>query len=292
MPRQADALLAAFHCYWRSLRGRRFDIVISPRWDRDFYLATFLCALTRAPLTVGYEDGTSAAKARWNAGFQRTWSILLPAGPLQHEVKRNLAVGGAVGCDDSDQRPELKITARERTEARAWLGSDQDGFLLAVGLSASHPRRRWIADRYLAMLHLLGQRCSVRPVLFADLATNGLAQGIMNDFPQSRVAMLLPLPQVAALLSQCTAFIGSDSALGHIAAAVACPTVTLSPNSLTSDPANHQSPLRIRPYGARSLVLQPKRPRAGCEAGCEGDRPHCILDISPQDAADAILNLR
>ena len=33
--------------YWTPLRNRHFDFAISPRWDVDEHLATFLCALTQ-----------------------------------------------------------------------------------------------------------------------------------------------------------------------------------------------------------------------------------------------------
>jgi heptosyltransferase-2 len=282
-------LVGANRLFWGELHGRFFDIVISPRWDFDTFLATFLCGLTRAPITVGYEDGTSAEKRRWNSGFQRTWNVLLGAGPLQHEVERNLAVGRALGCDENGRPPELTVTPEEHGHAQEWMGDCAGALVVALGLPAGHRRKHWTAERYLSTLRLLGERCAIRPVLFADGATSDLARSIMDGFPQTRLAMELPLTQVAAIISECDVFIGSDSGLGHLAAAVGCPTVTLTPHARNGDPTDPLNPVRFRPYGPRSVVLQPKVARPGCKAGCRSNAPHCILDIDPQDATEAVL---
>lgn len=291
LPRQLGALIAAIQLYWRELRGRFFDIVISPRWDLDAFLATFLCGLTRAPITVGYEDNTSPGKLRWNSGFQRTWNILLDAGPLQHEVQRNLALGRALGCDAADRRPQLTIKPEQRRRAREWLGNAGDQVFVSVGLPAGHARRRWTAERYVATLRLLEQQLGIIPVLFADAPSSSLAETIMRQFPQSRLAKEVPLMLVAALLSECRIFIGSDSGLGHLAAAVDCPTVTLSPHAFDSAPSDPSNPVRFRPYSPRSIVIQPRAARQGCEAGCISNEPHCIVDISPKEVAEAVFHL-
>jgi len=242
-----------------------------------------------SPITVGYEDGTSAGKRKWNAGFQRTWNILLGAGPLQHEVKRNLAIGHALGYEGSDPRPEVIITLEERMKARAWLSIRDNERIVAIGLPAAEPRRRWSSDGYLAMLRHLEQNLPIKVVLFTDDATVDLARRILEVFPEARLAKLLPLPQVAAILSECAVFVGSDSGLGHVATAVECPTVTLCSHSIDGDPAHPTNPMRFRPFGISSVVVQPQSSRAGCEAGCDSNEPHCILEVKPSVVAEAIL---
>jgi len=283
-------LCGALALYWRSLRGRYFDMAINPRWDMDQTFATMLCSLTRAPETVGYQDNTSQKKSVWNRGFQSAWNVLLPPGPLQHEVLRNLAVGRAVGCAESFGPPRIIITPKQHQASVAWLGV-QSGKFIAVGLSAGHAMRRWSAESYVQTLQILRPHLSAVPVLFCDEATQAAADQIIAEIPYARLARSFPLMETAALLSECSLFVGSDSGLGHVAAAVGCPTVTISPHPSGGNPGHANSPARFHPFGNDSIVVQPKEPRLGCIEGCQSTVPHCILDVTPEDVAIGVLRL-
>jgi ADP-heptose:LPS heptosyltransferase len=290
LQRFAD-LCAAASLFWRSLRGRYFDITIDPRWDVDISLATFLCALTRTPLTVGYEDATSPLKLKQNRGFQGAYNLVLSAGPLQHEVLRNMAIARELGCENRDLRPRLNIAPEQRAAAKAWLGQPAAGVRIALGLPAAAPKRRWNAEKYISLLQLLEAKGEFTPIIFADKDTAPLADSIRNAFPKARLAADLTLLQVAAVLAECEVFIGSDSGLAHIAAAVGCKTIALSPHPQGADLEHHNSPVRFRPYAKGALVLQPVAARAGCEAGCESMEPHCILEIDPERAVEAVVRI-
>ena len=45
--------------------------------------------------------------------------------------------------------------------------------------------------------------------------------------PGEKVAMSLPLPELAAVLAKCAAFLGHDSGISHLAAATGVPTMAL-----------------------------------------------------------------
>jgi heptosyltransferase-2 len=91
LPRRVNELLAVWLLYWRCLRGRRFDIAISPRWDLDEHLATLLCLLTSATHRVGYTEMASPLKQQLNRGFDAAFSHL--------SVRRTAE---ARGCAQSD----------------------------------------------------------------------------------------------------------------------------------------------------------------------------------------------
>ena len=91
-------------CIGRRLRGRHFDVAISPRWDVDDQLATFLCTLVEARSRVGYSEAASPAKQRHNRGFDAAFDTCLAGGPIQHEVLRNLEIVKAMGGSVEDSR--------------------------------------------------------------------------------------------------------------------------------------------------------------------------------------------
>jgi ADP-heptose:LPS heptosyltransferase len=294
MPKYLRGLLGAVRAWWQHLRGGQFDIVIMPRWDADIYHATLLCALSRAAVSVGYTDDTSPDKLSLNGGFERAWKHCLPAGPLQHETLRALGAMRSLGCSGGDDpMPHLPVDAAEREAARAWLGSTEGLCVVGLGLSSAETKKRWTADLFRATVQALEQT-PVLPVIFADGATAVMARELHAALPGSRLAQQLPLPQVAALLAECSVFIGTDSGLGHMAAAVDCPTVTLfaqAADCRTEDGRHTNSPERFRPFGTRTAILQPEHARPGCEEGCSHTEPHCILDIQPEHAAAAAFAL-
>lgn len=294
MPKYLRGLLGAARAWWQHLRGRRFDVVVMPRWDADIYQATLLCAMSRAAVAVGYADDTSPDKLAANSGFQRQWTHCLPAGPLQHEALRALDAAGALGCASSDPVPHLLVDPAQRSAVRAWLGSRDTRRVVGLGLSSAETKKRWTAGHFAATVRAIAQQADVLPVILADGATASMARDLHAALPGSLLAQQLPLMQVAALLAECDVFIGTDSGLGHMAAAVGCPTVTLfaqAADCRTADGRHTNSPERFRPFGTRTAVLQPQVGRPGCEDGCASLEPHCILDIDPAQAAAAALDL-
>jgi ADP-heptose:LPS heptosyltransferase len=290
MPKYLRGLVGAVLAWWQHLRGSRFDVVIMPRWDADIYHATLLCALSRAAVSVGYTDNTSPDKLTLNHGFERAWTHCLPAGPLQHETLRALDAARPLGCSGGDPVPHLPVDAAQREMALAWLGDTEGLRVIGLGLSSAETKKRWTADLFRATMQALEQQTPVLPIIFADSATAAMAQELHAALPGSRLAQQLPLMQVAALLAECDVFIGTDSGLGHMAAAVGCPTVSLfaqAADCRTEDGRHTNSPERFRPFGTRTAILRPEQARPGCEEGCSHTEPHCILDISPEQAAAA-----
>jgi ADP-heptose:LPS heptosyltransferase len=281
-------LAGAFLLYRSVLRFRRFQKVINPRWDTDLYFAALLAGLVRGPESISYEDGASPEKKITNRGFQKVWTRVLPAGPVQHEVLRNTAVAQALGWTGGAIPPSMTPSATQREAAIDWLGSEP-GYRVALGLPASGAMRRWSASHYVEMLREVSKQVSIVPVLFADDSTLESAQEILAAFPSAKIAYQLPLVEVAAILSECAAFAGSDSGLGHLSAAVGCPTITVSPHPANAHLQHMNSPARFRPLGERCVFIQPAMARHGCEAGCISTIAHCILDISADEVAKAIL---
>jgi ADP-heptose:LPS heptosyltransferase len=149
LPKQLQKLISATVLYWRNLRGRRFDFAVSPRWDVDEHLATFLCALTNATHRIGFSCATTDLKRKINREFDLTYDICLPPGPICHEVHRNLAVAEGLGAAVRDDAIEIHLTERDRRAAAKLLGDLRAGtMLIALGIGAKSPGRRWPLQRF------------------------------------------------------------------------------------------------------------------------------------------------
>ncbi len=289
LPQRAKRLVSAILLYCTQLRTRYFDFAISPRWDMDEHLATFLCLLTRASHRVGYSAETSAAKRRINRGSDAAFDICLPPGPAQHEVSRNLATLKALGAQAYDSRLEVRLTERDRQAARKLLENVPAGRrLIAIGIGARSPGRRWPLERYAKTVARLSQDGPVQPVIVCS-ADEGREAWDLAALLGGEVIIITgaPLRELCAVLERCHLFFGNDSGCAHLAAAMDRKTIVISRHPRNGDPNHFNSPVRFAPHCSRALVLQPDTGRDGCRAACCSAEAHCILGVSVEDAVAA-----
>jgi heptosyltransferase III len=99
---------------------------------------------------------------------------------------------------------------------------------------AAHPgsggeRKNWPEQNWAALLQQLLQTAPAQLVLIGGEAEGERLARLSADLPRERVELLQrrPLTEVAQALQSCRAFIGHDSGISHLAAAVGMPGVIL-----------------------------------------------------------------
>jgi ADP-heptose:LPS heptosyltransferase len=289
LPERAKKLLAAMLLYWRCLRRKHYDVAISPRWDLDEHLATLLCLLANATERIGYTEKASPLKQRLNRGFDAAFSICLPAGPLQHEVMRNLAIVKALGGAVQESCLEVRLTERDREFASRLLANVPPSTTpIALGIGARSTGRCWPLKRYAESVARLTKQVRVLPVILCSacereqalrLATLLGCESIMLSGAQLREA--------CAVLERCDLFIGNDSGSAHLAAAMECKTIVISRHPRDGNPDHGNSPLRFGPYSSKARVLQPATGLDTCTGDCRSPEPHCITAVSVDEVSRA-----
>ena len=288
-------LLGALRFYWRNLRGRRFDVAISPRWDTDEHLATLLCWLTRAELRVGYGERASKGKRRFNRGFDRVFDICLDPGPLRHEVERNIAIVDALGQSINDTATEITVTAEDREYAsQALQDVSASHILVALGIGAQSPGRRWPLERYSAVIDELSEEYRIHTVITCAPSDHEQATHLARALPEgSTISDGAAIRETCALLALCDLFIGNDTGAAHLAAAMQCPSIVISRHPKHGDPEHPNGPARFAPWGVPGRVIQPEHGLDNCKVRCqEISCPDCITQISAPEvvaAANTIL---
>ena len=293
LPRGVQQLLAALSLYRMRLRTRRFDFAISPRWDTDEHLATFLCALTNAKTRVGYTADCSRAKRRLNGGFDSAFDICLPPGPVRHEVERNLAIVGSLGRSIGDGELELPITDHDRGEAARYLGDvPADARLIAIGIGAHSAGRRWPLERFAAAVERLVRETKILPVIICSRDEAGEANRL-NSMLRDHAMLVCGarLREVCALLERCDLFIGNDSGCAHLAAAMGRRVIVISRHPKNGDPNHYNSPIRFAPRGRAVRILQPARGLDHCRAACVIPSAHCISAVTVEEVVMAAQQL-
>ncbi len=289
LPAPVRHLLSVMLLYQSRLRGRRFDVAISPRWDVDDRLATFLCSLADAKDRIGYSEAVSPAKQLHNRGFDAAFDTCLSAGPVQHEVLRNLEIVKALGGKVEDSKLEIRLTQRDRAFAsKTLMNVPASSTVVAVGIGGRSPGRRWPLKNYAEALTRLGKGRLVQPVIICSNEEREEASKLAALVPGDVIVVCgAPLRKVCAVLERCNLFIGNDSGSAHLAGAMNRKVIVISRHPAGGDPNHANSPVRFAPFCDQVQVLQPATALDQCTTECRLLEPHCILAVTPEQAVVA-----
>lgn len=290
---RARRLASALWFYWTELRHRQFDLAVSPRWDVDESLATLLCVLTNAGTRVGHSSRVTAAKRKFNRWFNAGFDVVVPPGPLEHEIDRNLAIVEALGGRVECRRLDIQLTENDRLFAAELLKHhDRRKVLVAIGIGGRVAGRKWPLQRYAECVARLNQPRIVQPVIVCSGAEDAEASELSVMLAERPYILSgLPLRAVCAVLERCDLFVGNDSGTAQLAAAMECPTVVVSRHPANGDPNHANSPARFGPRCALSRVVQPLTGEGECVTSCRSAEAHCIRRVNVDRVVAAALEL-
>lgn len=150
--------------------------------------------------------------------------------------------------------PAPKLWTSPEHEQRAAALIPIGGPVLAIGPTANWRGKEWQAQSFIALIERLtgpgGILPGARVALFGAKDERAAAEPVVHSVPENRRIDLVgtaDLPTVAAALRRCSLYIGNDSGLMHIAAAVGTPTLGL------FGPGNEA---RYGPWGSRTAVVR------------------------------------
>jgi ADP-heptose:LPS heptosyltransferase len=273
----------------RFIAPDNFDLAINPRWDTDGHYAGFLAYFSGAPERLAYSEKVNVRKQCFNRGFDRLYTTLLENREPKHEFERNLDLIRFLRGDPKPCSSEVWLSTEDVRFAETVCRSAGKQFLVALAPGGGHPRRIWPPEAFARVGESLNQRRDVGIILLGSkqetklcsVLEGSLAGGVLN------MAGRTTLRQAAAIISRCVVFVGNDSGLMHIAAAVGTPVVELSCHPLSGSVTDAASPARFGPWNVRKVILQPMVPTAPCADRCEARIAHCIKAIS----ADQVLSV-
>lgn len=225
----------------RMLRGERFEVGLSARWDpRDHFLLRAFGARRR----IGFP--------RLGSQILLTDSMIRP-GPAAHRYEHWRTLARALG---------LELPTREQMRRRP----AQPSNLVVVHSGAGQPVRVWPLARYRALVGRLRlQNYKVLVVCDPDQQSWWQAAGETELATPRTVAELIGLLDVAG------AFIGNDSGPGHLAAILGVPTFTV---------FGPQLPEWFAPlHPAAEWLAGRPCPFKPCSDYCRLPAPSCIQDL-------------
>lgn len=212
------------------LRANRYDVVYNLHGGTT---ATLLTRATGARHRVGYQ----------NYQYARMHNELSPSSSAlwgrdkTHSVEQQLALLGWTGVPVSDRPPtELAVTAESSANINLRLQAAglADKQFAVIHPAAAFATKQWAADKFGQVADdLLSQGL---PAVAITTANEKAIIEEMNAGAGTRVQAFtdLALPEITALLARARLFIGNDSGIAHIAAAVAAPSVVIFGSSNTT----------------------------------------------------------
>jgi ADP-heptose:LPS heptosyltransferase len=205
--------------FLRTLRARRYRLIVDLR---SHFLANLLRADQRLYKPRHRDPDLHAAQEHYAA-----LAPLEPATPTP-------------AC-------RLHLSTDDHARAAQLLSPLPGQRWLAIAPGANWPGKKWPREAYRALLTLAASRFDAAIILGSHHDDEDARAIARATLPCLITTGRTDLRTAAAMISRAQAFVGNDSGLGHVAAALGVPTVT---------PFGPGDPKRYRPWGERTCVVQ------------------------------------
>ena len=212
----------------------QFDLIVSYLHDPDQTFVHRLASVTQALILTGPHRPSETA------AIHAVQSLMRPLEEL--------------GVCDIAPEPELRFSApapcqREFANAR-WI---------AIHPGSGSPRKNWPESSWAELLKELLEKTSDNLLLVGGEAEEGRLKRLAQTLPANRVRLAdnIPLTELAQQLRCGSLFVGHDSGITHLAAALGLPVVALwgESNAQVWHPASQKAVLLRHPSGLDFLAV-------------------------------------
>lgn len=261
----------------RRLRANNYDVAYNLHGGTT---ATFLIRASGARHRVGYKH--------YRYGFLYN-HLAPPSSELwrqekTHSAEQQLALIGWTGVPVTD-KPKTRLAVTEK--AKTSLSEKLNGFDIEKPFALIHPTslfetKQWATENF---ARVVGELKNKNIASVAVAAPNEIK--VLEELKSESNAPLLihtnfSLPEITALASRAKLFVGNDSGIAHIAAAVKTPSVVIFGSSNVA----HWHPWTDAPYE----VVCENMPCAPCHGYfcAEFEKPECIRRVTVENVMNAI----
>ena len=182
---------------------------------------------------------------------------------------------------DLKSKPELMLTAEEKSFSLEWLKANCDTALaenriIAVAPGSKWESKIWAEERYEKVVSQLIERHDLFPVIFGGGEDREKGSRLLQKWKTgANAAGELNIRQAAAALEKCRFYLGNDTGTMHLAASVGTPCVAVF--------AAIDYPGRWHPFGNNNIILREKVECEGCHLQICPIENLCLSKISVED---------
>ncbi|MFB0526144.1 MAG: glycosyltransferase family 9 protein [bacterium] len=263
----------------KKLRNRRFDLVVDSHGQ---FRSGLFAHLTGAKTRLGFnaKDGRELNSLFINfkaPPFPEDW----------HAVERYLGLASLLGAKIETKEFLIQIGEPEKEYVARFLeeeGIKKEEFLIALNPGSSWKSKIWPSKNYAHLADILMKKSKVKVLLLWGPGEENLIESISNLMEEKPlIAPRTGLKGLASLISNCTLFIGSDSAPLHIASAFSIPSIGL---------YGPTDPQRNGPYGSGNVAIKKDLSILSCRRkGCRKCKiQDCMELITVEEVVEQVEN--
>jgi ADP-heptose:LPS heptosyltransferase len=176
------------------------------------------------------------------------------------------------------------LNSELRAEGKQWLvthGWNARDPLMALHPGAGSKAKRWSVSRFIGLAQHLALQEKRKLLIIEGSAERGLSGQIVSALPSDRAIVFdaMSLNLLAAVVASCDLFVGNDSGVAHLAAALKVRCVVLFGPTL---------PQHWAPLGRDVRVLRHTQGCEGCVTG--GNRHTCLENITVEEVIRILKN--
>ncbi|HVF47754.1 MAG TPA: glycosyltransferase family 9 protein [Pyrinomonadaceae bacterium] len=198
-----------------------------------------------------------------------------------HSAEQQLALLGFVGIP-VDDRPKTRLTVTDQGRTERVMALANAGQFALIHPTSAFFTKQWPVEKFARTAEFLAEK-GLKTIAIASKSENAVLESLQREakVPVTSIDDLT-LPEIIALASEATIFVGNDSGIAHIAAAVDKPTVVI----FGSSNRTHWRPWTDAP---NEIVYEEFacQPCSGYECKEYGE-PRCILSVKPEVVFAAI----
>lgn len=127
---------------------------------------------------------------------------------------------------DGVEFSQLTLTAEHRGKGVA-RAREFGGKIMAIHPGSGSPKKNWPLERFVALAGKLRAECRVTPVFTLGEADRDISRALKAEHSDIAVFPTGSLVLLAEFLSACAGYVGNDSGITHLAAALGIPVVAL-----------------------------------------------------------------
>ena len=223
------------------------------------------------------------AKRRVSYDFTggRYWlTDIVPSPENWHLIERNLNIAKFIGAENNEDVPRLELSQAKLQTSKKHLNNQGLNNIVFVHPGASQPKKLWSSKRFAGIVEYLHKK-GYSAVLLAGPNDESIVKSIVDECSKRPEVLAVPLKEISGYLACCEFFIGLDSGIAHLTAA-------LGKNVIVLFGAHSSSIACPRGYG---MIVKISKGNFDCRPCnrrvCDRDNA-CMRAIKTEDVIEAI----
>ncbi len=281
--------------YWenviRKISQFKFDLLINPLYSRD-YVSDELVRFINAKFKIGVSGDSSNIIDEIKAKTDENYSYLLKpdTSGTKFELYRNAEILALMGCEsDPSALPECSFKKEDEETVKSFLNStglNSYAIIFPGGKGGKLSPKYWGSENFARLIDRIQEKENINVLVLAGPGDSEVCVEI-SSFCKTQPVILqghFTIWQVAAFINNSLFYIGIDTSISHLAAALKKESVVLLGGGHFG---------RFFPYPGNSSVhsVYKKMECFGCNWKCSKNTNECLRLITPDEVLKPLESL-